>query len=354
VASVSFEHVTKRYRPSSAAVNDLSLEIRDGEFVVLVGPSGCGKTTTLRLLAGLEQADEGVIRIGGRVVNDVPPRDRDIAMVFQTYALYPHMSAFDNMAFGLKMRGVPADEIRNKVAAVAGMLGISECLQRRPRELSGGERQRVALGRASVREPAVLLLDEPLSNLDASLRHETRVNLQRLHRQLGTTFVYVTHDQVEAMTLADRIAVLKEGVLQQCAAPIDLYDRPANMYVARFIGSPRMNLVPVTVDGVTASGSGIRLDLPRAPGIANAVLGFRPEDLTDRPLDPDTAPRVRMQVDLTVELGAERYVYGKVGGADLVARTHPHVPVRPGDAVTLFVNRRGLHLFDAATERTIL
>src|SRR5499427_3861449 len=263
MASVIYDHVTKRYVSDVAAVDDLNLQVRDTEFMVLVGPSGCGKSTALRMLAGLEEITEGEIKIGERTVNEVPARERDIAMVFQSYALYPHMSVYDNMAFGLKMRGTPRQEILSKVQSAAKMLGLDPYLQRKPRQLSGGQRQRVALGRAIVRNPQVFLLDEPLSNLDAQLRVETRINLQKLHRDLGSTFIYVTHDQVEAMTMGDRIAVLRDGLLQQVAAPREIYERPANVFVAGFIGSPAMNLmeVPLADGGVRLGGSVV--EVPR-------------------------------------------------------------------------------------------
>src|SRR5438874_10283712 len=243
MASVTYEHVTKRFGTDTVAVADLNLNIKDTGFMVLVGPSGCGKTTALRMLAGLEHVTEGDIKIGERLVNNVPARERDIAMVFQSYALYPHMSVYDNMAFGLKMRGTPKSEIAGKVKGAADILGLDKLLQRKPRQLSGGQRQRVALGRAIVRDPQVFLLDEPLSNLDAALRVETRINLQKLHRDLGATFVYVTHDQVEAMTMGDRITVMRCGLVQQVAPPRELYEHPANLYVAGFVGSPRMNCI---------------------------------------------------------------------------------------------------------------
>jgi len=334
-----------------AAVNDLNLQVRDTEFMVLVGPSGCGKSTALRMLAGLEEITEGEIKIGERTVNDVPARERDIAMVFQSYALYPHMSVYDNMAFGLKMRGTPKPEIQSKVQQAAKMLGLDQFLQRKPRQLSGGQRQRVALGRAIVRNPQVFLLDEPLSNLDAQLRVETRINLQKLHRDLGSTFIYVTHDQVEAMTMGDRIAVLKDGLLQQVASPREIYDQPANMYVAGFIGSPKMNFIPVTVQGQTARASGFEVQLPRAPGIARGVLGLRPEDLSED--IRDGTPQVDMKVDVLEVLGSDQYLYGRVGADDAIARVDPHFQVFVGDQVRLGINMRRLHLFDAETEKAI-
>ena len=352
MASVTYDHVTKRYQADVAAVDDLSLQVRDTEFMVLVGPSGCGKSTALRMLAGLEEITEGEIKIGERIVNDVPARERDIAMVFQSYALYPHMSVYDNMAFGLKMRGTPRAEIQSKVQHAAKMLGLEQFLQRKPRQLSGGQRQRVALGRAIVRNPQVFLLDEPLSNLDAQLRVETRINLQKLHRELGSTFIYVTHDQVEAMTMGDRIAVLKDGLLQQVASPRDIYDQPANMYVAGFIGSPKMNFVPVTVQGQTARASGFHLELPRAPGIEKGVLGIRPEDLTEE--NRNGSPQVDMRVEVLEVLGSDQYLYGKVGSDDLVARVDPQFKVGIGDRVPLILNMRRLHLFDSETEKAVL
>src|SRR5712691_324036 len=273
MANVVMRGLNKKYDEVHAVI-DVNLEIRDKEFVVLVGPSGCGKTTTLRMVAGLESITSGRILIDDTVVNDLAPMDRDIAMVFQNYALYPHMSVYDNMAFGLKMRKFERSEIQKRVHEAAEILGIQEYLKRKPRQLSGGQRQRVALGRAIVRHPQVFLLDEPLSNLDAMLRVETRIELQKLHHRLGTTFIYVTHDQVEAMTMGDRIAVMKDGLLQQVAPPRELYDNPVNMYVAGFIGSPRMNFLPVTVSDHTAKASGLEVSLPKAPSLARGFLGI--------------------------------------------------------------------------------
>ena len=352
MASVTYEHVTKRFSAETVAVNDLSLEIKDGEFMVLVGPSGCGKSTALRMLAGLEEITDGDIKIADRVVNDVPARDRDIAMVFQSYALYPHMSVYDNMAFGLKMRGTPKAEIEGKVRNAAKMLGLDNLLQRKPRQLSGGQRQRVALGRAIVRNPQVFLLDEPLSNLDAALRVETRLNLQRLHQDLAGTFIYVTHDQVEAMTMGDRIAVMRDGVLQQCAPPRELYDQPKNMYVAGFIGSPRMNFIPVTVQGQTARASGFQLELPRAPGLEKGVLGVRPEDLNEQVREG--SPEVEMSIEVVEVLGSDQFLYGKAGADEVIARVDPHFKAAPGDRVRLGINVRRLHLFDASTEEALM
>ncbi len=351
MASVTYEHVTKRFQAESAAVSDLSLEIKDTEFMVLVGPSGCGKSTALRMLAGLEEITEGDIKIGDRVVNDVPPRDRDIAMVFQSYALYPHMSVYDNMAFGLKMRGTPKPEIEKKVTDAAKILGLDNLLQRKPRQLSGGQRQRVALGRAIVRDPQVFLLDEPLSNLDAALRVETRINLQKLHQTLAATFIYVTHDQVEAMTMGDRIAVMKDGILQQVAPPREIYDNPANMYVAGFIGSPTMNFIPVTLDGDVAKASGFEVKLPKNPGTQKGVLGIRPEDLDEHPREG--GPTIDLKVEVVEMLGSDQFLYGKVGADDIIARVDPQLKVAVGDRVRLGLNMRRLHLFDAETELAV-
>jgi multiple sugar transport system ATP-binding protein len=352
MASVTYEHVTKRYQADSAAVSDLSLQVHDTEFMVLVGPSGCGKSTALRMLAGLEEITEGEIKIGERIVNEIPARERDIAMVFQSYALYPHMTVHDNMAFGLKMRGTPKAEIESKVGEAAKILGLDPFLQRKPRQLSGGQRQRVALGRAIVRNPQVFLLDEPLSNLDAQLRVETRINLQKLHQDLGATFIYVTHDQVEAMTMGDRIAVMKDGLLQQVASPREIYDNPVNLYVAGFIGSPKMNFIPVTVSGKTATSSGFSIQLPSAPGVEKGVLGIRPEDLTD--VAREGFPQIDVKVEVVEILGSDQFLYGKVGADDIIARVDPQLKVSVGDLVTLSVNMRRLHLFDAESEKALI
>jgi multiple sugar transport system ATP-binding protein len=352
MASVAYNHVTKRYGPEALVVKDFNLQILDTEFMVLVGPSGSGKSTALRMLAGLEEISGGEIKIGDRVVNDVPSRERDIAMVFQSYALYPHMSVYDNMAFGLKMRRTPKNEIDTKVKEASKILGLDNFLKRKPRQLSGGQRQRVALGRAIVRNPQVFLLDEPLSNLDAQLRVETRVNLQKLHKDLNATFIYVTHDQVEAMTMGDRIAVMNDGILQQVASPREIYDDPVNMYVAGFIGSPKMNFIPVTVSGSTAKASGFSLELPKAPGIEKGVLGLRPEDLTDVP--HEHSHQVEMSTEVVEVLGSDQYLYGKVGSDEVIARLDPQFKVAVGDKVPLHVNMRRIHLFDVGTERAVL
>ena len=289
MASVTYEHVYKRFG-DVVAVNDLTIHVEDKEFLVFVGPSGCGKTTSLRLLAGLEEISEGQILIADRIVNDVPPKDRDIAMVFQSYALYPHMSVYDNMAFGLKLRKTPKDEIQRRVEEAGGILGIEHLLDRKPKQLSGGQRQRVAVGRAIVREPAVFLFDEPLSNLDAKLRVQTRAEISKLHQRLATTFIYVTHDQVEAMTMASRIAVMKDGLLQQVDTPQSLYDHPSNIFVAGFIGSPSMNFFDATLvesDGkMEVNAGGFRLDVPPEKAVEwrehlgnEVIFGIRPEDI---------------------------------------------------------------------------
>jgi multiple sugar transport system ATP-binding protein len=352
MASVSYENVTKRFAGDTLAVNNLSLDIKDTEFMVLVGPSGCGKSTALRMLAGLEDISEGQIKIGDRVVNDMPPRDRDIAMVFQSYALYPHMSVYDNMAFGLKMRGTPKPDIERRVNNAAEILELGPLLKRKPRQLSGGQRQRVALGRAIVREPQVFLLDEPLSNLDAKLRIQTRIELQKQHRALHATFIYVTHDQVEAMTMGDRIAVMKDGILQQVAPPREIYDNPANMYVAGFIGSPTMNFIPVTVQGTTVKASGFELELPSAPGIEKGTLGIRPEALTERPKEGHAG--LDLKVEVVEILGSDQFLYGTVGSDAITARVDPNLKVEPGDRIRLGVDTRRLHLFDVETEKAIL
>jgi multiple sugar transport system ATP-binding protein len=352
LASVTFESVTKRFGSDTFAVRNLSLAVNDKEFMVLVGPSGCGKTTALRMLAGLETITDGQIRIGERMVNDVPPRERDLAMVFQSYALYPHMTIHDNIGFGLKMRRLPKPEIGRLVESSGKLLGLGHLLKRKPRQLSGGQRQRVALGRAIVRSPQVFLLDEPLSNLDAALRVETRINLQKLHTRLETTFIYVTHDQVEAMTMGDRIAVMKDGTLQQCASPREIYEHPVNMYVAGFIGSPKMNFVPVHVHGGVAKASGFEVQLPTSPNVEKGILGIRPEDLNERP--PEGSPTLDMKIEVVEVLGSDQYLYGTVGADALIARVDSYLEAEPGDRIRLGVDMRRLHLFDAETEKALL
>jgi multiple sugar transport system ATP-binding protein len=352
MASVRYESVTKQFAGGMVAVNNLNLEVKDTEFMVLVGPSGCGKSTALRMLAGLEDITDGEISIGDRIVNDIPPRERDIAMVFQSYALYPHMTVYDNLAFGLRMRGMPRHDIDRRVNDAAKILELGPLLKRKPRQLSGGQRQRVALGRAIVREPQVFLLDEPLSNLDAKLRVQTRIELQKQHRLLHTTFIYVTHDQVEAMTMGDRIAVMREGVLQQVAPPREIYETPANMYVAGFIGTPSMNFIPVTIQGTTAKASGFDIELPRAPGVDTGVLGIRPEAMTERPREDQVA--LDLSVDVVEVLGPDQYLYGSVGGDTITARVDPNLKVAAGDRIKLSIDTRRLHLFDQVTGKAIL
>jgi multiple sugar transport system ATP-binding protein len=352
LASVTFDSITKRYGSDTIAVRDLSLAVNDKEFMVLVGPSGCGKTTALRMLAGLETVTDGQIRIGDRVVNNVPPRERDIAMVFQSYALYPHMTIHDNIGFGLKMRRLPKPEIGRFVQTAANLLGLGLLLKRKPRQLSGGQRQRVALGRAIVRSPQVFLLDEPLSNLDAALRVETRINLQKLHKRLETTFIYVTHDQVEAMTMGDRIAVMKDGTLQQCGSPREIYEQPVNMYVAGFVGSPKMNFVPVRVEGGVAKASGFEVPLPAALNLEKGILGVRPEDLNEHP--HEGSPTLDMKIEVVEVLGSDQYLYGTVGADTLIARVGAYLDAEPGDRIRLGLAVSRVHLFDEQTEKSLV
>jgi multiple sugar transport system ATP-binding protein len=352
MSSVTYDHVVKRYTSDLTVVKDFNVEIKDKEFMVLVGPSGCGKSTALRMLAGLESISEGQIRIGDRVVNDVAAKDRDIAMVFQSYALYPHMSVYDNMAFPLQMQHMKKPDIEKRVKNASRILGLDNFLARKPRALSGGQRQRVALGRAIVRNPKVFLLDEPLSNLDAKLRGQTRIELQKLHRDLETTFIYVTHDQVEAMTMGDRIAIMNAGILQQVGTPGEIYDHPANLFVAGFIGSPTMNFVPATTENGSAKASGFSVKLPKAVSAAKGTLGFRPEALTDRV--SDDANSMQMKVDVVERLGSDQFLYGKVGSDSVTARVDPRMKVDPGDTVKLGLDTRTLHFFDAESELALL
>ncbi|HVD48138.1 MAG TPA: sn-glycerol-3-phosphate ABC transporter ATP-binding protein UgpC [Candidatus Limnocylindria bacterium] len=353
MASVTFDHVVKRYTADLTVVKDFNVEIKDKEFMVLVGPSGCGKSTALRMLAGLESISEGKIRIGDRVVNDIAAKDRDIAMVFQSYALYPHMSVYDNMAFPLQMQHMKKPDIDKRVTNASRILGLDNFLKRKPRALSGGQRQRVALGRAIVRNPKVFLLDEPLSNLDAKLRGQTRIELQKLHRDLETTFIYVTHDQVEAMTMGDRIAIMNAGILQQVGTPGEIYDHPANLFVAGFIGSPTMNFVPATAQNGSAKASGFTVKLPKPLEAGKkGTLGFRPEALTDR--ITDEANSMQMKVDVVERLGSDQFLYGQVGGDAVTARVDPRMKVDPGDTVKLGLDTRTLHFFDAETELALL
>jgi multiple sugar transport system ATP-binding protein len=364
MATVSFDHVTKKYGEVTA-VEDLDLEIQDGEFMVFVGPSGCGKTTSLRMIAGLEDITSGTLRIGDKVVNDVAPKDRDIAMVFQSYALYPHMTVRDNLAFGLKLRKVPKDEIEKRVADAAGILDLGKYLDRKPKELSGGQRQRVALGRAIVREPSVFLMDEPLSNLDAKLRVQTRAEILRLHQRLGTTMVYVTHDQVEAMTMGQRIAVMSQAKLQQVGTPKSLYDHPLNKFVAGFIGSPSMNFVEMTTTttadgGVTLEAPGVSLPIPESlrPAVGTAagrkvVAGFRPEHFKVGG-EGGWGARITARADVVEYLGNEELVHADVSGLDVIAMLPADIQLRPGQALNLTVPLEKVALFDAETNLTLL
>jgi multiple sugar transport system ATP-binding protein len=352
MASASYLHVWKRFAAGDVAVRDLCLEVADGEFMVLLGPSGCGKSTALRMLAGLEDVTEGVIKIGGTVVNNVPVQKRDIAMVFQTYALYPHLSVHDNLAFSMRMQGLPPDFIAPRVRRAANIVGLGSLLQRLPRELSGGEQQRVALGRAIVRDPQLFLFDEPLSSVDAKLREQMRVELRKIHRELRATFVYVTHDQVEAMTMADRIAVMNDGVVQQVGPPGDVYDHPANMFVAGFVGTPAMNFIPVAVSGRRAVGSALAVELPRAPRIDHGVLGIRPEALHER--ITSGAPTIDLKVDLAETLGRDKLIHGSLGGDSIVARVNSGLRVERGERVRLAIDPLRIHLFDATTGQAFM
>jgi multiple sugar transport system ATP-binding protein len=396
MAEVTFDRVSKVFPDGTRAVNDINLEIRDGEFMVLVGPSGCGKTTALRMVAGLEDISEGTVRIGEKVVNYIPSRDRDIAMVFQSYALYPHLSVYDNIAFGLKLKKMPKDEIDRRVQDAARVLGLEQLLKRKPRALSGGQRQRVAMGRAIVRQPQAFLMDEPLSNLDAKLRVQMRAEIAKLQSELGTTTIYVTHDQVEAMTMGDRVAVMRKGELQQVDDPQVLYDRPVNLFVGGFIGSPAMNMLEATVEGsnggLAAKAGAQEIDLggetlSARPGLQayegkKVILGIRPEDLEDASLESDIPPNrcLTGTVELREALGAEIMAHFSVearaaeteetqelardtgapdkAGADLTApegrtvlvgRFGARSRVREGDEVNVAVDTRALHFFDPET-----
>jgi len=368
MASISIRHIYKIYPGDVVAVKDCNLEIADKEFVVLVGPSGCGKSTTLRMIAGLEDISKGELYIGDRLVNDVPPKDRDIAMVFQSYALYPHMTVYKNMAFALDLRKMPKDEIDKRVRDAAKVLDIEHLLSRKPKALSGGQRQRVALGRAMVRNPAVFLLDEPLSNLDAKLRTSMRTELIKLHKQLGTTFVYVTHDQTEAMTMGDRIVVMSDALVQQVDTPQNLYDSPCNVFVAGFIGSPQMNFLDAVLEsdgkGYYLKIRGDKLYIPAEKALEaikpyvgrNVKLGIRPEDIyDDKQFLADNADAV---IDVSVEvselMGSEVYLYLKYGDSTLTARVAPTTSARTGAQIKVGVDMHKIHLFDADSEDAIL
>lgn len=366
MAEVKLNSVYKIYPGDVEAVSDVSLKVQDQEFLVLVGPSGCGKSTTLRMIAGLEEITRGTIIIGDREVNHVPPKDRDIAMVFQNYALYPHMTVYDNMGFGLKLRKFKKDEIDTRVREAATILGIEELLQRRPKALSGGQRQRVAVGRAIVRKPSVFLFDEPLSNLDAKMRVQMRVELSRLHKQLQATMIYVTHDQIEAMTMGTRIVVMKDGEVQQVDAPIDLYDNPVNRFVAGFIGTPPMNFLTGTIaqnNGTLRFEEGsFGIDLPAewkekaAPYNGKSVtLGIRPEEIGSTLAEAnENAQLIKGHVDVTEPMGAETYVHVNTGKNKFIARVDAHREFMVGDEATLRTTLIKSHLFDDDTEQTIV
>ena len=378
MAGLSLRNVYKKYPGGVVAVSDFNLEIKDKEFIILVGPSGCGKSTTLRMVAGLEEISDGEIYIGDRVVNDVAPKDRDIAMVFQNYALYPHMTVYDNMAFGLKLRKVSKDEIKRRVEEAARILDIEHLLERKPKALSGGQRQRVALGRAIVREPKVFLLDEPLSNLDAKLRAQMRTEISKLHQRLGTTFMYVTHDQTEAMTMGTRIVVMKNGFIQQVDTPQHLYLKPCNLFVAGFIGSPQMNFIEAKLlnengafyleygseDTKTRAGVKFKIKLPDSknendcllPYVGKEVImGIRPEHVHNEPeiieANPDSI--VEANVEVTELMGAETYLYMNSEGQDVNARVAPTNTARPGDRIKIAFEAKNIHIFDKDTELTI-
>ncbi len=368
MASLSLRNIKKVYSGNVTAVQDFSLEIADKEFIIFVGPSGCGKSTTLRMVAGLEEISGGELYIGDKLVNDVEPKDRDIAMVFQNYALYPHMTVYDNMAFGLKLRKTPKSEIERRVQEAAKILGIEPLLERRPKALSGGQRQRVAMGRAIVREPKVFLMDEPLSNLDAKLRVQMRIEISKLHQRLQTTIIYVTHDQVEAMTLGTRIVVMKDGIIMQVDTPSNLYDRPQNLFVAGFIGSPQMNFLEAKatekgndVELLFGSNS-VMLHGEQAKAVIDGgyigkdiIFGIRPEDIheDDRFMAENQDSIVNFTCNVVEMLGAELNIIGTVDSFDVTAKTDPRYPVKPGDTVKLAFDLKRLHIFDKDSEKVI-
>lgn len=369
MASVKLKGVYKRYAGGVTAVNDFNLDIEDKEFVILVGPSGCGKTTTLRMVAGLEDISEGEVYIGDKLVNNVAPKDRDIAMVFQNYALYPHMTVFDNMAFGLKLRKIPKDDIKRRVHEAAKVLDIEHLLDRKPKALSGGQRQRVALGRAIVREPKVFLMDEPLSNLDAKLRVQMRTEISKLHQKLQITFIYVTHDQTEALTMGTRIVVMKDGYVQQVDTPAALYERPCNVFVAGFIGSPQMNFINVNVEKrgdevhLTFGKEDIKLPEGKSKKLEGTdyigkevIMGIRPENVHDEAvyLESMRDSVVEAKIEVTEMLGAETFLYMLVGDVSITARVNPRTKARAGDAIKVALDANKIHLFDKETEKTIL
>ncbi len=378
MAGLTLKGIYKKYPGGVVAVKDVNLEIKDKEFIVLVGPSGCGKSTTLRMIAGLEEISEGELYIGDRLVNDIAPKDRDIAMVFQNYALYPHMTVFENMAFGLKLRKVPKDEIERKVNEAAKILDLTHLLDRKPKAMSGGQRQRVALGRAIVRSPQVFLLDEPLSNLDAKLRAQMRTEISKIHKKLGTTFIYVTHDQTEAMTMGDRIVCMKDGIIQQVDTPQELYEKPVNKFVAGFLGSPQMNFIDAVLkkangtyyvefgseDTKTSRGVKYTIKVPKAKvnnELANfvdkeVILGIRPESIHDEEmyLSNATTGIINAQVEITEMMGAETYLYLVCEGIPLTARVSPRSTARPQDEIKVALDPNRIHIFDKETENTII
>ena len=380
MASLSLRGIYKKYPGGVVAVTDVNVEIKDKEFIILVGPSGCGKSTTLRMIAGLEEISEGELYIGDRLVNDIAPKDRDIAMVFQNYALYPHMTVFENMAFGLKLRKVPKDEIARKVEEAARILDLTHLLERKPKAMSGGQRQRVALGRAIVRSPQVFLLDEPLSNLDAKLRAQMRTEIAKLHKRLGTTFIYVTHDQTEAMTMGDRIVVMKDGYVQQIDTPQNLYLNPVNKFVASFLGSPQMNMIDSVLrqdptnglyyvefgsaDSKSSRGVKYTIVVPpekATPQLASyvnkeVIMGIRPESIHDEPmyLQNATTGVVDCTVEITEMMGAETYLYLNCEGIQLTARVSPRSTARPQDDIQVALDPNRIHIFDKETEKTVV
>lgn len=369
MASLSLQHINKKYSNGFEAVKDFNLEIEDKEFIIFVGPSGCGKSTTLRMVAGLEDISSGTLKIDGKVVNDVEPKDRDIAMVFQNYALYPHMTVYDNMAFGLKLRKVPKDQIDKMVREAARILDLEKLLDRKPKALSGGQRQRVAMGRAIVREPKVFLMDEPLSNLDAKLRVQMRIEISKLHQRLGSTIIYVTHDQTEAMTLGTRIVVMKDGIVQQVDSPSKLYSEPANKFVAGFIGSPQMNFLDGEIvqegDELKFKVGKYSLTIPASKAKAlkdkgyvgkKVCLGIRPEDIYDSPAFIESSPGSVMDSTIKVYelLGAEVYLYFDLGNTQITARVDPRTTARSGDPIKFALDMEKTHFFDVETEITIV
>ena len=368
MASLSLKNICKVYPNGFEAVKDFNLEVADQEFIIFVGPSGCGKSTTLRMIAGLEEISSGELKIDGKLMNDVEPKDRDIAMVFQNYALYPHMTVFDNMAFGLKLRKVPKDEIKKKVEEAAKILDLEKLLDRKPKDLSGGQRQRVAMGRAIVRNPKVFLMDEPLSNLDAKLRVQMRIEIAKLHQRLGTTIIYVTHDQTEAMTLGTRIVVMKDGVIQQVDTPQNLYEKPCNLFVAGFMGSPQMNFLDATVevagDVANLKIAGHSIPLPPAKskklidgGYDGKVVtfGIRPEDVYDSEMYIEASPNSVFESTIKVYelLGAEVYLYFDLEEFPVTARVDSRTTARPGDNVKFALDVEKIHVFDKETEQVI-